>query len=535
MAYVIPNSTVEYFKDIGINHDYSDVPYFATTKDKDDTFTSFYTDSRLREKYYIAREEGLSYISKDGKTLRSSLPMSTLINAGYMRFKNTEFENKWFYAFIDSVDYANNGMVEITFSIDVITTWMGSFDLGECFVERMHVRNDAIGANLCDEGLETGDYIYRNIYKSNTMQDWSIIVQATVNEDHSPAEGEIIGNIYNGCRLLKFRNAAAVNEWISGLTDDQKSDAIVAIGMMPESYASEMAVNHHEVIISKPYSDIDGYIPKNNKLFTYPYNLLAVTNSEGNFADFRYEFFSSNSAYFIIEGIRQATPEIICSPVFYKNVTGKGYPEKMSMSGFPMCSYTVDAYRAYLAQNRSNVAVQALSTVSSGDLRAVSSLNSAINFVLPGLSTITGLADPYMGAAMNILGNGNAGISSLLQKQYEYSQKPPQAGGAQGSDTLVAVGAKDFYFMPKQITANYAEMIDDYFTMFGYAVRQVMKPSMKTRQKWTFVKTRGAVVHGNLPSQDASAIENILNNGVRFWADIEIIGSYGDKNNPVLV
>ena len=499
MAYIPPNSTVQYFSDLGLSRD--DTLYFDSVSSKNTYFANLTK---------IASEESLTYVSREKGIIRSSLPMSTAINIGYMRYKNTSFENFWFYAFVTDVVYINNGLTEIHFEIDNMLTYMGVFALGECFVERQHTIGDNIGDNICDERLEIGDYKYRAVTSSETTATLSIVVLATVDKDGAAGNGGIDGNIYNGCQLLKFRTASDVNAFLNKLTDEQKSSAIVSMNMIPESYAGS-TINHHEVVINKPYADIDGYKPKNNKLFIYPYNYISVTNLQGNFADFRYEFFSGTSAYFTIEGMLSANPELIMTPVNYKGVQ-KNYSEKMSLSGFPSCSYAIDSYKAYLAQERSNVAIDALSSMSSGDLRAVSQAAQLLQNV-PGAGVLSSVA-------------------SITGEMYKYSQRPPQAGGNQGSDTLVNLGQKDFVFIQKNITRNYAEMIDNYFDMFGYAVRQHLVPNMNARPNWTYCKTIGCIVHGNMPASAARDIESMFDSGVRFWKNHNNIGNYSLDNAP---
>lgn len=499
MTYIPPNSTIQYFSDLGLSRD--DTLYFDSVSSKNAYFANLTK---------IASEESLTYVSREKGVIRSSLPMSTAINIGYMRYKNTSFENFWFYAFVTDVEYVNNGLTEIHFEIDNMLTYMGVFTLGECFVERQHTISDNIGDNICDERLEIGDYKYRAITNSETTATLSIVVLATVDKDGTAGNGGIDGNIYNGCQLLKFRSAADVNAFLNKLTDEQKSSAIVSMNMIPESYAGN-TINHHEIVIKKPYTDIDGYKPKNNKLFIYPYNYISVTNLQGNFADFRYEFFSGTSAYFTIEGMLSANPELIMTPVNYKGAQ-KNYSEKMSLSGFPSCSYAIDSYKAYLAQERSNVAIDALSSMSSGDLRAVSQAAQLLQNV-PGAGVLSSVA-------------------SITGEMYKYSQRPPQAGGNQGSDTLVNLGQKDFVFIQKNITRNYAEMIDNYFDMFGYAVRQHLVPNMNARTNWTYCKTIGCIVHGNMPASAARDIESMFDNGVRFWKNHNNIGNYTLNNAP---
>ena len=56
---------------------------------------------------------------------------------------------------------------------------------------------------------------------------------------------------------------------------------------------------------------------------------------------------------------------------------------------------------------------------------------------------------------------------------------------------------------------------------------------MNARPYWTYVKTLGCSVDGAIPADDASAIENIFNKGVRFWKNHNNIGNYSLDNSPV--
>lgn len=82
------------------------------------------------------------------------------------------------------------------------------------------------------------------------------------------------------------------------------------------------------------------------------------------------------------------------------------------------------------------------------------------------------------------------------------------------------------------ITKNYASMIDDYFTMYGYAVRNTLTPNMNARPNFTYVKTKGCIVHCNCPAEDARAIEEMFDNGIRFWKNHNNIGNYNLNNSP---
>ena len=144
MAYIAPNSIIEFFGDLGLSPNYEDTFYFPSVAAKDSFFS---------QRAKVATAASCTYVRGERGKVRVQIGMNPLIYAHYMRYKNTSFENKWFYAFITRVNYINNQTSEVEFVPDVVTTWMGAFSLGGCLVEREHVINDAIGAHLMDEGL----------------------------------------------------------------------------------------------------------------------------------------------------------------------------------------------------------------------------------------------------------------------------------------------------------------------------------------------------------------------------------------------
>ena len=108
---------------------------------------------------------------------------------------------------------------------------------------------------------------------------------------------------------------------------------------------------------------------------------------------------------------------------------------------------------------------------------------------------------------------------------------PAHSHGTQSNDLMCALKAKDFYFYQVCITKNYAMMIDHYFDMFGYAVRQHGVPNMNARPHYTYVKTMGCIVEGEIPADDCKAIEDIFDKGVRFWKNHNNIGNYSTLDN----
>ena len=126
-----------------------------------------------------------------------------------------------------------------------------------------------------------------------------------------------------------------------------------------------------------------------------------------------------------------------------------------------------------------------------------------------------------------------ASISNVLATAIVHPTMPGLNRGQQTNDLMAGLKAKNFYFYHMCITEPYARSIDNYFDLFGYAIHRRQMPNMHARPYWTYVKTIGCQVSGAVPADDASAIENIFNNGIRFWQSPAKIGDYFTYDNSV--
>lgn len=534
MAYIAPDGAIEFFADIGLSPNYENALYFASTYDKDVYFSNLTKIATVNSQSYTRTGRGVIKVQQ---------PMSIMTRCGYLRFRNISFENKWFYCFITGVDYINNITTEVRFEIDVLTTWMGRFSLGQCFIERQHTVGDAIGANICDEGLDTGDYITE--YRGNTgilSGNWAICIFTAQTPAGASADGALYCGVYSGCEMRVHpttpQGVIDANSDLQEITENAGADSIACILMLPYSYAAAAIVAGGssapftvDIPIPKPYSDIAGYVPKNKKLYTYPYKCLSVYNSEGNSIDYKYEYFntlpdqaSTGVCTFNMKTLISSNPLISLYPLNYKGQS-VAYDEQIDMRHFTSCNYAIDTWKAYYAMNKSSIDYDKGANVGVGIGRAL----------LGGLSGIMGVAEGNIGG---FLGGANQAISSLnaigqtLARHEDYQRMPNVSKGVANNDLMTADQTKDFYFEMKCITKNYAKMIDDYFTMFGYAIKQVGTPNMNARPYFTYVKTIGCTVHGELPADDGAKIERIFDNGVRFWKNHTNIGNYSLNNSP---
>lgn len=523
--YVQPNTIVELFEGIGITANYDDTLYFSSVSSKDAYFDKLPKIATLNDLSYSRQQRGF---------IRTGRNIKDIYNASYMRFKNSDFENKWFYAFITSVEYIANGTTQINFEVDVMMTWMGAFGLDQCFVERQHTESDGIGENIADEGLNFGDYVIENWhdYTYGKQNMWIFIVEST----EKGSGGGNYGGVYQGCKISYFGTAKSANEHLSKLISENKSDNIVNIFMCPTRYITEdlQSIYYREERINlKPYISLDGYIPKNKKLFTYPYKYCEVNTCEGDRKDYKYEYFntvpnkeSSGSYSFIESAYVGASVESSFTPLNYKMQSMSTYSdgskeqfdERCSITNFPMCSWNVDTYKAYTAQVNANLPISIFNSFAQGAINTPTI--PGLGFASAGASIVNGLKNSA-GTVLNALAVNSYNVEQGTRNQ-----------GNQTGDLLSISGNKGYRIYEKCITKNYASMIDDYFTAFGYAVRNIQKPNMNARPHWTYVKTIGCIASGKVPADDLRKIEDIFNHGCRFWKDHREIGHFNLDNSP---
>lgn len=83
------------------------------------------------------------------------------------------------------------------------------------------------------------------------------------------------------------------------------------------------------------------------------------------------------------------------------------------------------------------------------------------------------------------------------------------------------------------IKAEFAKIIDDYFSMFGYKTNKVKVPNLIGRQNWNYVKTIDCNIIGNFPQEDLQEIKDMFNNGLTIWHNTSTFLDYSQNNNIV--
>ena len=528
-----PNSIIKLCSGVPIDSSYKDTIYFKSREAQKSYFDS--KVSKTMDKASFQRINGQQGV------VRMSANAESIYDCNYMMFQNTNYASKWFYAFITNIEYVNDKVSNVYFTIDVMQTWfMFDCTLKECFVEREHSMTDVIGDNLVYENVELGDYVSSSFEQfttsetssgnTNIIAPLSIVVACTFNKDYEDVAGGYYSNLYSGLNFITFDNnptgAQKCSEWLSNVPS-AKYDGIVAMFLMPTNFISNVNGGNksytstiQKLIINM--FGIDGYQIKNNKLYTYPYNFLYLTNFQGSYADLHYEYFSDSVCNFTIVGDMTCNPEIVVIPNNYKGVVAN-YDEKITLQGYPQLGWSTDSFKAWLAQSATSVVGNAMSTSMFDSAYAN---RTAMGGVGAGVN-ISSTPNPL---ALTLSG---VHVANAIQNIAYHSAMPQQAHGSNNGSILSTIGVMTIGIMKKHIREEYARIIDDYFTVYGYATNRVKVPNISVRPHWTYTKTIGSnVVSKTCSNNDVTLINTIFDNGITFWKNASEIGNYSLNNSP---
>jgi len=504
-----------------------------------------------------------SYQRKDS-IMRIPLKYDECINYNYVAYQNQDNSDKWFYAFITNYEYKGDDQTNITIETDVIQTWMFDYIVKPSFIEREHVDDDTIGLHTVPENVEIGEYYCHSKVQDINMNDLSIVIGVT-QELNGKTKIQQYNGIPSGIIYYAFSTRSSdletnIEEFIKKYSDAGKLDAITCMFVYPSQliatidydvkdgetneikrYKNSVNVTNvpaiYQISIRNlnddfQYLNLGGTVgglldkenlnyittkPKNNKLLTYPYTYLLVSNNNGGSAIYQWEHFNNGEdIYFTVKGCLTPGGSIRLIPEKYKGVY-ENDEEGLNLGKFAICNWTGDAFTNWMTQNSVNVGV---STV------------MGLFQVVAGVGTIA--TGGGAGVGGTLLMSGVSSIASSVGEIRKASLTPPQAQGNINSGDVITGDRKNkFIFYNMRIKPEYMTIIDEYFSMFGYKVNRVKIPNKNHRENWWFTKTIDVNIDGAIPIKDKAKIKQCYDNGITFWKNPNNFRNYGVSNNIV--
>lgn len=396
MAFITPTNNVKLLTGVPINNDYENTLYFQNRTAQYNYFSS-------KVKYVNSHPLAWTNISYQ-RYMRNSIKLEVnaeaVFDCNYMMFQNTNFGDRWFYAFITNVEYVANQVTRIDYQIDAIQTWLMDCTINPSFIVRKHFASDSMWVSRTPEKLDTGEYVMDGFSTEQTFTE-SVYVMGVTKLPSAVATGRTLNAYFrrtngSGCGIYYFcfpiteYGIMGVNDvihtYVDALLRLDSSDIVmifeapkacfmplnaqpVKVGTVltggliqtesemydPDVIFYDSDMQRYTVTKSFPTA-FNGYVPRNKKLLQYPYCFMYVVDGKGNNATYNYEDVDPtgetppNSITFEITTCGSMDTAMMLTPRNYKGAL-RNFNESMVFKGFPMCSYGSDLYRAWYAQN----------------------------------------------------------------------------------------------------------------------------------------------------------------------------------------
>lgn len=481
---------------------------------------------------------------RPSNSIYTNFKYSECLKANYIAFQNPDYDNKWFFAFIDDVIYQGEENTEITFTVDSWSTWFDYWTKKPCYIIRHHVNNDTIGLHTVPENLDVGEVIceyttedssYKNDYGYwvAISSNWDIHQQKQ-NAGISVYDNTIFGSqlfLFNITDTSDFRNVVLFlyKTNTDGHINDVQNMFILpdvaielsklnsfteSVGGQSFSYYTmqyDMSIESFDTNISKRHS-FSGISVKNNKCFVYPYNYLYVTNNQGSNNIYKYENFSSSNCVFSNQFSIAIGGSGRVVPLDYKGMSIND-DESLSLGKYPTCGWSSDAFTNWLTQNAVNIPISL--GLTAGNIASSSMGNTE------GGSNVAG-------ATMSVANS----IGKLVGDFYKSSLLPNINGGQAIGDVIFSANRNCFSFKEMRAKDEYMKIIDDYFTRYGYKIMRLETPNITGRAYWNYVEigSNEEIGYGDVPTKYMEEINRSCRKGVTIWHNHSNIGNYNLNN-----
>lgn len=469
--------------------------------------------------HVIAAFTNQSYVKKDDY-IKLEVNPDAVYNCSYVMWQNVGFGNKWFYGFVTDIQYVSPECCGIRIQMDSYQSWLFQFTIGKSFVEREHVSDDSKGANTLPEGLETGPFV---VDHENEFTMGLGTAVYSIPYDGEPA-GSRVNNVYTGVDAQGYRsgNESALNTKLARYKDNPSLVANVmscpdecmtgAVGQL-RSYATSAS-------LSAP-TTINGYAPKNNKLFCYPYCFATIDNFSNQENTLRFELSGSKYGNIALSIFAYPNPKpgMVMYPQNYKG-SETCIDEGITYTNFSVCAWSSDGFGQWLAFNGG-----------ANQLNAARGVISGVGTAIAGAA-----AGGVVGGVLGVAGGALSAYQSIYSANKEREYHQTTGGQLHGSVGEAAINAGlnkvGFRYRAMTIKAEYARIIDDYFTRFGYQVNRYKVPNLSSRTTFNFVKTVECFVNGNIPNDALREIASMFDKGVTLWHTTDV-GNYSLANTIV--
>lgn len=366
-----------------------------------------------------------------------------------------------------------------------------------------------------------------------------------------------------------------VDEWLQYLSDFSLVDDIGALYLIPPVTTPQTSNGSLASKGTKTFTtvrNVNGYVPKNNKLFCFPYTTVKVHNGSDSNRVLRPElFYTYGTCSFEYWCDFAPSCSMVGVPLNYAGVA-ESLEYSINSAKYPLSSGAYDAYKNYLGIHSAERNIRIFGGI-------VSSAMSIVPFLAGGVGTAGEIGDLFYSQSkgkttsqsnasrsgytngrrfsshsMSEFENGNLSVSGgtmstyqalrgvgtpaialagiLAEENAKRNERYTTVGSISNSN-LNAANLINIFIEQQTITYDYAKRIDDFFSMYGYKTNQLKTPNITGRLNWNYVQVANANITGAIPNDSMDRIRAMLESGVTFWHNPSTYMDYSQANTIV--
>lgn len=544
----IPNTTL-YVGVVPWNSDLKNVQSYNSRAEQISTIQGL-----LRHKY-----EHINIIRRDSDLILKGVN-EDLTQCNYLMYQNKDISDKWYFAFIDNVQYNSLNSVIISHTIDVWQTYQFDITYYKNLILRAHVAKsaDTVGRWLAPEPISVAPEFER---KHNVFNNLSWVPQYVLHStsvfNNSTKKYEYKGNgtgatlsaeygifvdddddvqtvVKNYGKLsaaeaLKSNDDDEYSNWIADLLTGQTIDKAVklisttsisqlqdhrneliglyAIPAWVHDGTNKYATNNikkKEVTVVLPTTTLAcGYTPRNKKMLSSLCKAYLFYNENGFKLPLKPELFTSGSPSFTVKSTELSTNGFILQIGSYADYTAK--TNKIS----------------YRCENRLGY-------------DANTGLDKVLNTLTSAVGVVNAVGSVASQAFAGNVGGAVQGAVGAVQQSINMIDALGQRGvstGASGDIMSITENRAMPVFADVSPTEAQCRYIDDYLDVYGYAINEIGKIStyMKNRSNWNYIQVANCNIKVSAPNDDVNKLKQMFESGVTIWH--KNFGDYDQANN----
>lgn len=552
----IPNTTL-YVGVVPWNSDLKNVQSYNSRAEQISTIQGL-----LSYKY-----ERINIIRRDSDLILKGVN-EDLTQCNYLMYQNKDISNKWYFAFIDNIQYNSLNSVIISHTIDVWQTYQFDITYYKNLILRAHVAKsaDTVGRWLAPEPINvapeferkhnvfndlswTPQYVLHStsVYNPNTKKyeykgngmgatlsaeygifvDSDADVQKVVKNYGRDTMSDVLSDY--GERNKTFWDN--ISNWLDDLLDSEKNSDSKWQAITGASSLAQLQDHRDELIglYAIPSWVHDGSnkyatnaITSKSVSVTLPTSTLACGYAPRNKKMLSslckaYLFYNENGFKLPLK------PELFTSgsPSFTVKST------ELSTNGFILqigsyADYTAKTNKiSYRCENRLGY-------------DANTGLDKVLNTLTSAVGVVNAIGSVASQAFAGNVGGALQGAVGAVQQSINMIDALGQRGvntGASGDIMSITEKRAMPVFADVSPTEAQCRYIDDYLDVYGYAINEIGKISsyMKNRSNWNYIQVANCNIKVSAPNDDVNKLKQMFESGVTIWH--KNFGDYDQNNN----